>query len=194
MDRKAAKIIIKDSMTKKDILGLVKEDKWMMDVLRIAKKLNLLDWVIGAGFVRNKVWDHLHGYEKSQVDTPDVDLVYYDPSGNDQKSDESLSKKLKKKTGINWEVVNEVYAHKWNNIPPYKSTEDAISQWPETATAVGVKIENGELKLVTPYGIDDLVNLIVRPSPKFSGGIEIVKERMEQKRWLEKWPKLKLVG
>ena len=90
-------------------------------------------------------------------------------------------------------MVNQTYAHEWNNIPPYESAEDAISQWPETVTAVGVKIENGDLKLIAPYGIDDLVNLIIRPSPKFSGGIEIVKERMRQKKWLEKWPKLSII-
>ena len=32
----------------------------MMNVLNEANKLNLPDWVIGAGFLRNKVWDYLH--------------------------------------------------------------------------------------------------------------------------------------
>ena len=178
-------------MTEQDILNLISEDKWMMNILRIAEKLDLPDWVIGAGFVRNKVWDYLHGYNKPQVDTADIDLVYYNLNGNDQKEDEKLSEKLKKETGFEWEVVNEAYAHRWNNLPPYKSTEDALFQWPETVTAIGVKLENEELKLVAPYGIDDLANLIVRPSPKFTD-INKFKERVRQKRWLEKWPKLKI--
>ncbi len=178
-------------MTEKDILNLISEDKWMMDILHTAEKLNFPDWVIGAGFIRNKVWDHLHGFSRPQIDTADVDLVYYDQNGNDQKTDEALSKKLKEETGIEWEIVNEAYAHKWNNLPPYRSTEDALSQWPETATGIGVKIENGELRLVAPYGIDDLVNLVVRPSPKFPDGIERVKERAAKKKWFEKWPKLR---
>jgi hypothetical protein len=28
----------------------------------------------------------------------------------------------------NWENVNEVYAHAWNNLAPFTSTEDALSQ------------------------------------------------------------------
>jgi len=180
-------------MTEQDILNLISKDEWMMDILRIADKLDLPDWVIGAGFVRNKVWDYLHGYNKPQVDTADIDLVYYDLNGNDKKVDEELSKKLRKETGIGWEVVNEAYAHKCNSLPPYKSTEDALSQWPETVTAIGVKLESGKLKLVAPYGIDDLVNLIIRPSPKFTD-INKVKERVKQKRWLEKWPKLKVLS
>lgn len=179
-------------MTEKEILNLISEDEWMMNILRIAEKLNFPDWVIGAGFIRNKVWDYLHGFTREEVATKDIDLVYYDLNGNDQKTDEELSQKLRKETGIKWEIVNEAYAHKWNNLPPYKSTEDALSQWPETATGIGVRLDNGELKLSAPYGIDDLINLVVRASPKFSGGIKRVKERAREKGWIEKWPKLQI--
>ncbi len=94
-------------------------------------------------------------------------------------------------------MVNEAYAHKWYTIkpPPYTSSEDAVSKWPETATCIGVKMENGKLKLVAPYGIGDLMNLIVRPNPAFidEGNVKnVVVERMKNKKWLEKWPKLKL--
>src|SRR3989338_2984476 len=178
-------------MTEQDILNLVNADKWMMDILHIAEKLNLPDWAIGAGFIRNKVWDCLHGISRDRVDTAYIDLIYFDPNGNDESDDKKLSEQLKKETGLNWEIVNQIYAHKWNNLPPYESTKDAISKWPETATATGIKIENGQLKLIAPYGINDLVNLIVRPSPKFIS-IERVKKRVGQKKWLEKWPKLNL--
>ncbi len=179
-------------MTKKDILILIENDQWMMNILRTAEKLNFPDWVIGAGFVRNKIWDYLHGYVKKEVETNDIDLVYYDPNGNDQKTDEELSQKLRKETGIQWEIVNEAYVHKWNNLSPYKSTADALSRWPETATSIGVTLKNDKLKLVAPHGISDLINLVVRPSPKFPDGMEGVKKRTKEKKWLEKWPKLKL--
>lgn len=144
-------------------------------------------------FVRNKIWNHLSGINSKEVDTKDIDLVYFDPNGNDQKADEKLSEKLKQETGINWEIVNEFYAHRWNNLPPYTSATDAISTWPETVTAIGVTLdENNKLKLTAPYGIDDLVNFIVRPSPRFEEGIERVKERMIEKGWKEKWPKITL--
>lgn len=178
-------------MKKSDVLQLIKNDPWMMNVIHIAEKLNLPDWVIGAGFVRNKVWDYLHGYSNKEVDTRDIDLVYFDPSGNDQKADEELSLKLTKETGISFEIVNQFYAHRWNGIPPYTSTEDAIATWPETATAVGVTLKDGELWLIAPYTIDDMVNVIARPSPRFKGNLEVVKKRAESKKWTEKYPKLK---
>jgi hypothetical protein len=178
-------------MTQKDITNLVEKDGWMMDILYFAEKLNLPDWAIGAGFIRNKVWDHLHWYIKTKVDTNDIDLVYYNGKEDNEEFDKTLSEKLQKETGINWEIVNEAFAHKWNNALPSESTFDAISKWPETATCIGLKLEKGELKMIAPYGIDDLINLIIRPSPKFSLGKVRVKQRVEEKKWLEKWPKLK---
>lgn len=180
-------------MNEKDILKLIQDDKWMMQILITARDLSLPQWIIGAGFVRNKVWDHLSSINRDVVDTRDIDLVYYDQNGNDEKADEKLSAKLKLETGIEWEVVNEYYAHKWNDLPLYTSTEDAISQWPETVTAIGVTVDkNNNLKLYAPYGIDDLVNFVIRPTPKFEDKIDKIKERMQQKKWSKKWPKVKL--
>ncbi len=114
-------------MIEQDILNVIEQDKWMMDILRTAESLQLKDWLIGAGFVRNKVWNHISGYTNNLHRGSDVDLVYFDPDGNDEKADDELSEKLKKETGIEWEVVNEFYAHIWNGILPYTSTQDAIA-------------------------------------------------------------------
>ena len=182
-------------MTPQEILNLIKQDKWMMNIIQTASSLNLHDWIIGAGFVRNKVWDHLSGIEKEVVDTNDIDLVYFDPKGNDKEADKKLSDTLMNQTGIKWEVKNQVYMHTRNNLPPYKSTEDAISHWPETVTAVGVTVDkDGDLKLIAPYGINDLVNFVIRPTPIFATKTEVIKERVKEKKWVEKWPKLTFVS
>ncbi len=56
-------------MTEQDIIQMVKNDEWMMNVLTEANKLNLPDWIIGAGFLRNKVWDYLHDIKRNVADT-----------------------------------------------------------------------------------------------------------------------------
>lgn len=178
-------------MNEKDIIDIIKSDPWMMEVLGIARSLGLKDWAIGAGFVRNKIWDHLSGKVSLGVDTPDIDLVYYDKNGNDEVSDQILSKELNKKTGYNWEIVNQNYSHVWNKLDPYISTEDAISKWPETVTAIGVNIDKqNDLHLVAPYGISDLINFIVKPTPAFIDKVDILKGRVLKKKWLEKWPRI----
>jgi hypothetical protein len=181
-------------MNEQEILRLIEEDEWMMNILHEAERLNLPQWIIGAGFVRNKVWDYLHDCKRGGVETNDIDLVYYDPNGNDEKADEALSLSVTEKTGKRWEILNAKYTHSWEQLPPYVSAEDAIAHWPETATAVGICLEEGKLRLIAPYGIDDLVSLNIRVSPKFRDGMHAVRLRVDKKRWMEKWPKLNCIG
>lgn len=172
---------------------MVKEDEWMMDVLREGEKLNLPDWMIGAGLLRNKVWDKLHNIKRKVADTSDIDLVYFDAI-NTEEFDKKLSNKMKGVLGLNWEIVNQSYTHKWHDRKfPYKNTREALSEWVETPTCVAVTLRDGEPRIIAPHGIGDLVNLIVRPSPSHKENLEVFHERVESKNWLKKWPKLKVV-
>ncbi|MFZ2049072.1 MAG: nucleotidyltransferase family protein [Minisyncoccia bacterium] len=181
-------------MDKQDIINLVKKDEWMMSVLKEAEKLNLPDWMIGAGFLRNKVWDYLHDINREVSDTRDIDLIYFDKENQDEKADEELSKKMGDKLGLKWEIVNQAYTHKWHKRDrPYLNSEEALSEWVETPTCVAVTLLNGEPEIIAPHGIGDLVNLVVRPSSNQKDGLKRFNERYTSKKWLEKWPKLKIV-
>ena len=181
------------AMTEQEILELIQNDSWMMSIIQNARSLNLPDWMIGAGFVRNRVWDYLHGYKNKEVPTADIDLIYFDQNNIDEKADMRLSKKMKEKTGVNWEIVNQAYTHKWHNREPYKDTEDALADWVETPTCVAVSMtQGGNLKLYAPLGVDDLVNLIVRRNEKCSD-FKSYKSRATSKKWKEKWPKLTIL-
>ncbi len=172
---------------------MIKEDRWMMNVLYEADKLNLPDWMIGAGFLRNKVWDKLHNIKREIADTNDIDLVYFDEK-NTEESDKKLSGKMKGVLGLSWEIVNQSYTHKWHSRKmPYKNTSDALSEWVETPTCVAVTLVDGEPKIIAPHGISDLVNLIVRPSPSHRENLGIFYTRVKSKNWLKKWPKLRVV-
>jgi len=180
-------------MTEQDILDVIKADPWMMDILRTAQTLNLPDWMIGAGFVRNKIWDHLHGYANPTVPTKDIDLIYFDPHGSDENTDAKLSKEMKLKTGINWEIVNQTYTHEWHNRGPYKNSEEALADWVEIPTCIAVSLtDEGALRLHAPHGIHDLVNLIVRKNPRCSDSESYI-NRVTEKRWKEKWPRLNIL-
>ncbi|QKY69328.1 nucleotidyltransferase family protein [Lentibacillus sp. CBA3610] len=66
-----------DLKSEKDILKVINEDDWMMDILTTVKSLNLPDWWVCAGFVRSKIWDILHGYSE-RTPMPDIDVIYFD--------------------------------------------------------------------------------------------------------------------
>jgi len=180
-------------MNEMDIIKMVEEDAWMMDVLREAEKLNLPDSMIGAGFLRNRVWDKLHGKKRDDADISDIDLVYFDAKDT-QESDKELSQKMKGVLGADWEIVNQSYTHTWHDREiSYKNTAEAISEWVETPTCVAVTLVDGQPKIIAPHGIDDLVNLIVRPVPSRRRDLKLFYHRIESKGWLKKWPKLKIV-
>lgn len=179
-------------MTQEDILALIQQDDWMMKILQTAASLDLPDWMIGAGFVRNKVWNNLSGIEESH--STDVDVAYFDKSDTDEVTEKRYEAELKKKFPADWSVKNQARMHVLHDDQPYRSSEDAIAHWAETATCVAVRLnQHGELELIAPHGIDDLVNLIVRPSPLHTSPDE-VRTRVAKKRWLERWPKLHVIG
>ena len=53
------------------------DDAVRMKALYAVQTLRLNDGWIGAGFVRDAVWDHLHGYGQRPVGG-DVDVVWFD--------------------------------------------------------------------------------------------------------------------
>ncbi|KYD23935.1 nucleotidyltransferase family protein [Parageobacillus toebii] len=180
----------------KDIIQLIKEDEWMMDILKAVKSLNLPDWWVCAGFVRSKIWDTLHGF-KERTPIPDIDVIYFDDTNMDELEEKKFEMRLRNiLPNIPWSVKNEARMHVVNNVPPYSSSVDAISKFPETATSLGVKLdEKDDIILVAPWGVDDVINLEVKPTPYFKESKELSKiyeERITKKNWKDIWYKVKV--
>ncbi|RWS44374.1 nucleotidyltransferase family protein [Bacillus mycoides] len=180
--------------TKQDIIQLIQNDPWMMNVLQMAKSLGLPDWWICAGFVRSKIWDTLHNFEVRTA-TPDVDVIYFNQLHKDETYEQSLEMKLLNiDTTIPWSVKNQARMHVVNNMPPSSSSVDAISKFPETATALGVTLdEQNNVILTAPCGIEDVLSLQVKPTSHFletKERIHMYKKRVMKKNWQSKWPNI----
>jgi uncharacterized protein len=179
-----------------DIIQLIKEDEWMMDILKVVKSLNLPDWWVCAGFIRSKIWDTLHDF-KERTPIPDIDVIYFDDTNIEELEEKKLEIRLRIiLPNIPWSVKNEARMHVVNNIPPYSSSVDAISKFPETATSLGVKLdEKNDIILVAPWGVEDVINLEVKPTPYFKESKEraqIYEERITKKNWKDIWYKVKV--
>ncbi|KAF0820737.1 hypothetical protein KIS4809_0264 [Bacillus sp. ZZV12-4809] len=178
--------------TEEDIVKLVKEDQWMMDILLAAKSLNLPDWWVCAGFVRAKVWDTLHGF-RNRTHLPDVDVVYFNKNDLREETEKVLESKLKSLLPqVPWSVKNEARMHLLNDLPPYTSSVDAISKFPETATALGLKLDDKyNIILTAPWGIEDLLSFKINPTPLFAEDrklFEVYLQRVTKKNWTSLWP------
>jgi len=193
-------------LNEKGIINLIENDPWMIRVLKAAESLNLPDWWIGGGFIRSKVWDYLHDFE-TRTKLPDVDLIYFnsfdfsDREANEfsTKSEDKYQKKLNKLfPGIKWSVTNQARMHHYHKRDPYKSSEEALSEWSETATCVAIRLRDGKLTFLAPHGITDLVNLNVRPIPDykriFAFDPLVFSRRVKEKNWEKKWPKLRIAS
>ncbi|WHY87369.1 nucleotidyltransferase family protein [Neobacillus novalis] len=182
--------------TETDIIQLVKEDKWMMDILYSAQSINLPDWWVCAGFVRSKIWDTLHGFTV-RTPIPDIDVIYFDERNVEEAEEKKLEDKLIViHPNVPWSVKNEARMHVKNDIPPYTSSVDAMSKFPETATALGLKLdENNNVVLAAPCGIHDVLNFEVKPSPFFAETKKrtaVYEGRITKKNWKAIWNKVKV--
>jgi hypothetical protein len=157
--------------------------------------LRLPDCWIGAGFIRNAVWDALHGRAPDCALLNDVDVVFFDPADPSSTRDQAIESKLAARVpGVPWDVKNQACMHLRNNESPYVDTASAIARWPETATAIASRLNNGRIELLAPHDVHDLVQLIVRPTPAFSSRRKEIARRVIEKNWRARWPKLRTVG
>lgn len=175
------------------LTDLIKLDPSMMTILRAAKSLSLPDWCIAGGFVRAKVWDHLHGY-LDRTKPSDIDLLYFDRLNVDPKYESQIEKKLRLLLPhVKWEPVNQARMHIYNQDPPYSSTTDSLSHWAETSNCVGVYLDHFEsVQVISPLGLNDLFDLVVRPNLKSPTAKQVYLTRLEEKGWKKHWPKLRV--
>lgn len=177
------------------IEDVMRADPWRMEALACARGLALPDWGIGAGFVRNAVWDRLHGFSQP---TPlaDIDLLYFDLSDLSPDREKVCEAKLQRgNSGAPWEVRNQARMHLRNGDPSYRSTADALCYWLETVTAVAVRLEaDDKLTVLAPLGLEDLMGLRVRPTAAGRRRNAEYSRRMRAKAWPTIWPALRLEG
>ena len=179
-----------------DVARLVRAQADMMSMLAIVARLELPDWFLGAGFVRNAVWDALHGRVPDVGTLRDIDLVYFDPVHCTAERDLTVERQLCELVpSVPWDVKNQARMHARNGDTPYRDCADAIAQWPETATAIGGRLVHGALAICAPHGVGDLLAMVVRPTPRFREKPEALRARMQQKQraWATRWPKLTFV-
>jgi hypothetical protein len=181
-------------MTEQQIIRMIKEDQCMIEALHTAKSLQLPDWWICAGFIRSKIWDRLHDY-KDRTAIQDIDVIYFDQTNTDEAEEKCLEKVLNRANpAYPWSVKNEARMHIANGIRPYKSSEDAIAKFPETATSLGVRLdEQRNVILTAPHGLHDVMQMKVKPTPYFQENRELMAiyhERNQKKNWPARWPKV----
>jgi uncharacterized protein len=176
--------------------AIVRASGWMLAVLRAARACAAPDWWVGGGVLRDLVWDGLHGgFDPARV--KDVDLAFYDPSDLRRAREAELEAALAAHLpGVTWDAKNQAAVHLWYrrkfgvSVPRLASAADGVATWPETATAVAVRLHPDDaLEVLAPYGLADLLGGICRRNPR-RVTVEQYRDRLRRKRVAQRWPKV----
>ena len=176
------------------IAETMRRDAVAMAQLYAARTLALPDWCIAAGFVRNRVWDRLHGISPPRLPA-DIDVIYYDAADLSKEREQEYEAAFDRLLpGLPWQVRNQARMHLWKGLPQHKNTADAMIYWLESVTGIGVRLEpDDSLTVIAPLGTDDLLNLRCRPTPFGRRQRQEYDERIAAKRWRELWPKVQFL-
>jgi uncharacterized protein len=181
------------------LIALARATPWFMQALAHVRALGLREWCIGAGAVRNLVWDALQGHAVPSA-LADVDVAFFDDADLSAARDAALERELHSHAPETpWEVTNQAGVHLWfeqhfgHAVAPLRSLADAVASWPETATAAGLWLDDRDhLHVIAPLGLDDLFAMVVRRNPA-RVSLETYRERVASKRYVQRWPRVRVV-
>lgn len=174
-------------------------DDRFVEILRAVRDLDLPEAVVGAGAVRDLVWDTISG-RRGPAEFRDVDVAYFDASDLsphvDKHAEERLAGRL---AGYRWDVKNQAAVHLWYEqsfgipVEPLPTLEAAVATWPETATATAVRLEDdGHLSVIAPFGLDDLLGMVWRHNPVRATRAAYLK-RLDEKQPQRRWPQVRII-
>jgi hypothetical protein len=181
------------------LAAILRRASLLMVALHAARDVDAPDWLLGAGAIRDVVWDALH---HRALDAPprDVDVAFFDPSDLTPERDERVEEALRTRASVlPWEAKNQAAVHLWYprrfgfEVPPLRSSADGIATFPEIATCVGVRLlADDDLLVVAPHGLGDLLACVCRHNQSRVSA-RFYERRVAEKGWLERWPKLRYV-
>lgn len=182
------------------LCAMARDSASFMAALRAAREvLAPLPWCIGAGAVRNLVWDTLQGGARQPLAPSDIDAVFFDTADLSSARDAALQARLTALApDLPWEVTNQAGVHLWfeacfgHAVAPLGSLEEAVASWPEYATAVGLRLEADErLTVIAPLGLADLFAMRVRRNPR-RVSVATYCQRVAQKNYAARWPGVRI--
>lgn len=180
------------------IIEIISRDPLRLACLRAVRDLALPDAWIGAGFVRNAVWDALTNRVRD-LRAHDIDVAFFDPTLTDEPQALAAERALEQSLaavipGLAWSVTNQARMAAVNGHPPHRDTADALAHWPETATAIAAQIDGaGTVHVLAPHGTEDLFALVIRPTPAFAAKPALWEKRCREKAWQERWPEVRIL-
>ncbi|GAB3303468.1 nucleotidyltransferase family protein [Geodermatophilus aquaeductus] len=184
-------------MPEEEFLRLVLADPTVAAVLERTPALGVGDWWVTAGLLFQTAWNALTGRPPG-TGIRDADLFYLDADPSWAAEDARPSCRVPTRACERWggrRVLTQARVHLWYGghfgtaaPPPFRDCAQAIDAFAAVCCAVGVTVEDGRPRLYAPYGVDDLLGLVVRPNPRSPAPRAVYEAKAA--RWRSVWPEL----
>ena len=183
-----------------ELASLLLGSPWFRHVLDVVASVDPPQWLVGAGAVRDLVWGERFGDGFDPSSVADVDVVFFDADDLSPARDAAVEAALvAADPSIPWEATNQAAVHTWYGarfgveVAPFSSAAEGVTTWPETATAVAVRLDGrGGLSVVSPCGLDDLLDGVWRRNP-VRVTLAHYESRLAAKRPAERWPGIRVM-
>jgi len=181
-----------------ELIELLTAQPWFLHVARTAARVDVPDGWIGAGAVRDLVWDVKFGGGFDPRHIKDVDFVFFDARDHTRAHDAAVEAELHRlEPSVRWDAKNQAAVHEWYpqrfglHVAPLRSTLEGVATWPEYATCVAVRWNGDALDVAAPYGLDDLLDGVYRINPVRVTVAEY-ERRLAAKDPARRWPAVRV--
>ncbi|WP_233625314.1 nucleotidyltransferase family protein [Actinoplanes sp. ATCC 53533] len=135
-----------------ELTEIIGECDWFVSVLTAVRAAGLPSAWTGAGVLRDLVWGRRYGDGFAPGQVRDVDVAFFDPEDLSRRRDAEATTVLREiLPDVVWEATNQAAVHTWYSeffggppVAPLRSTAEGVATWPETATAVAVRLVAAE--------------------------------------------------
>ena len=153
--------------------AILRANPTVMSVLRVARGLDLPDWLLFSGAVYQPVWNHLTG-RATDYGIRDYDIGYFDDSDLSYEAEDRVIRRVAAafdpplREAV--EVRNQARVHLWfedhfgESYEPLANTDEALTRFLSPAFAVGVRLRaDDHMEIVAPFGLEDVFAMRIRP-------------------------------
>tara|TARA_B100000378_G_scaffold59424_1_gene43976 strand:- start:56 stop:631 length:576 start_codon:yes stop_codon:yes gene_type:complete len=182
-----------------EVMEAVSDSPLIRPLLENWRLIDLPDCWLVAGALAQTVWNRRFAMDPAHG-IADIDIVYFDANDLSERAESRHAARIRAAFSAlpAWiDVKNQARVHLWYgdrfgfDIEAYDSVSEAITTFPTTATAFGIRPTSDGFECDAPFGLADLLNAVVRPNKT-----QVSREAYENKveRWKTLWPALTVIG
>ena len=173
----------------------------MVELTHRAPLLNLPDaWVV-SGCLFQTAWNVLSGQPPAHG-IKDYDLFYFDSSDLSAESEAEVNRRgaeIFSDLQCEIDIRNQARVHTWyeeefgvSGYPRLSRSTDGIDNFLAVCCMVAIRRnESRDLDVYSPFGVEDILNLLMRPNPWYPNApVEFYNRKA--RRWSAMWPELKV--